>query len=132
MTGDAVAQRALIPSTQEVNPVSIETIIRDVSNEIARGVNIVSTRLAKFRAAEGAYEVAYSTRFMAHDGPQTEKRHAAVLATVELRKRKDEAEVLYKHAATAMSALEKELTAWQTINKTVMAMYGAAGTGQGG
>lgn len=123
--------RELVDPSTPVNPVEIENAIRTVANEIAKGVNIVSTRLAAYRLADRTFELAYSKAFRAFDGPQTEKRHEAVVATIELRERRDDAEVVYKHAATAMSALEKELTAWQTINKTVAQMYGAAGAGQG-
>ena len=126
-----MAGRALIDPDAPVNPVSVENAIRTVSNEIARGVNIVSTRLAAFRKADRVFELAYSLAFRAFDGPQTEKRHEAVVSTIELREARDDAEVIYKHAATAMSALEKELTAWQTINKTVAQMYGAAGADNG-
>jgi len=123
--------RDLVDPNSEVNPVLIEGYIRTVSNEIAKGVKIVSARLAAYRKAERDYELAFSFAYRAFDGPQTEKRHAAVVATSELRETRDDTEVVYKHAERAMSALEKELTAWQTINKTVTAMYGAAGTGVG-
>lgn len=126
-----MAGRDLVGAEVEANPVMIEARIRRVSNEIAHGVSIVSTRLAAYRNADRAYDLAYAKAYRAFDGPQTEKRQEAVVATAQLREDRDDAEVLYKHADRAMSALEKELTAWQTINKTVTAMYGAAGVGNG-
>ncbi|PZF60977.1 hypothetical protein DEI92_04980 [Curtobacterium sp. MCBD17_034] len=43
---------------------------------------------------------------------------------------RDVAEVAYQHAVRQMRALESKLSAFQSINRNVGAMYGASGSGR--
>lgn len=124
--------RALVSPSEPVNPVQIENTIRTVSNEIARGVKVVSSRLAAFRKAQRDFDLAYALAVSKADGAVATRRYQADIETFDLRVARDDAEIVYKHAERAMSALEKELSAWQTINKTVSQMFSSAGHhGQG-
>lgn len=120
--------RAMTPVDAPLNPVDTERTIRIVSNEIAHGVRVVSRTLAQFREADRLFDLAFASAYMNHDGPQTEKRQAATIATDDLRFKRDLAEVAHRHAEKQMKALEKELSAWQTISKSVTQMYSGAGS----
>lgn len=117
--------------TREVlNPVEVEKAIRHAVDEVAQGVEIVTVRLTTYREAQRLYDLAYAQAYMAHRGPQTEKRIAAEIETTHLRHDKDVAEVAWKYAERRCAAAESTLSAYQTISKSVRAMYGAAGTGE--
>lgn len=124
--------REQIDADRPVNPAEVENAIRACSNEIGRGVRILSARLAAFREAERVYDLEFAKAYLKYEGPAHSKKYAAEVATSELRKARDDAEGVYRHAERAAKALETELSAWQTINKTVAQMFGAAGhQGQG-
>lgn len=116
--------------TTPVNPVDVETAIRETSDRIARGVRVCTERYKAYLDAKSAHDKAFARAFMDHDGPQTEKRHVAVLATETEREARDVANAAYKYAMWQAEALSEELRAWQSVNKTVALMYGAAGTGE--
>lgn len=107
-----------------LNPVDVETAIRDLSNRITNGVRVVSDKHREHLDAERAYDQAFARAYMAHDGPAHEKRYAAELATAEERGLKDAAEVLFRYADRTARALENELRAMQSIGASVRAMYG--------
>lgn len=111
---------------EPINPVEIEQIIRQTTNNISTGVRHVSDALAKFREAERVFDLEFAKAYMRHAGAAHEKKFAATIATDEQRKARDDAEVLFKHAERKMRALETELSAWQTINKTVSQMFSAS------
>lgn len=115
-----------------VNPVDVETAIRDIANEIALGVQTVSGALAAFRAAERAYDLAFAQSYMAFSGPAHMRKYAAEIETTELRETRDVAEAAWRLADRRARAQELELSAYQSINRSVSQMYGAAGTVRGG
>jgi len=110
-----------------LNPAEIESLIRRFAGEIAQGVKAVSQAHQRFKERTRLYDHAYAVAYMAHVGPQTEKKYAAEKATQVERGEADAAEVAFRHAERQMKALEIQLSAAQTINKSVMSMYGAAG-----
>jgi hypothetical protein len=113
-----------------LNPVQIETAIREVSNRIAKGVEVCSQRYGVFLTANQRYDAAFARAYMAHEGPAHEKRYAAELATQVEREARDTADVAYRHADRQARALEAELRAWQSVGASVRAMYGVAGRGE--
>lgn len=108
-----------------LNPVDLEQRILQVKNHVHRGVDIFTEKLDAYLKAETEYEYAESVAFLKHDGPQTEKRHAARVAAYELHKAMDDAKVQYRHTEKKLEALMAELFALQNLNKGVRAMYNA-------
>lgn len=114
-----------------LNPADVEQAIREAVDTVAEGVNVVTKRLSDYRSAEAAYDLAYAAAYMAHKGPAHEKKYAAEIETAEERQARDVAEVAFKYADRRCRAAESTLSAYQTISKSVTAMYGAAGRGEG-
>lgn len=113
-----------------LNPVDIEAAIRSCSDRIANGVKVCSDRYAAFLKADAAYDKAFARAYMAHPGPQTEKRYAAELATQKEREERDAADVAYRYADRQAKALESELRSWQSVGASVRAMFAVAGVGE--
>lgn len=110
-----------------LNPVDTEQAIRDHSDNIARGVRVVSNAHAAFVKAERDYDLAYARAYMAYEGAAHVKRYAADLATETERIARDAADVAYQHAKRTSKALEAQLMAMQSVSRSVVAMYNAAG-----
>lgn len=109
--------------TEVLNPVDVETALREVRHNIARGVRIVSDAEKVKREAQRTYDRAYARAFIAASCAQTEKRYHAELATVEERDALDEAEVAYSYARSRSRALSDELSALQSLGQSVRMMY---------
>lgn len=113
-----------------LNPVAVENRIRSLSNEIARGVGIVTERLKKFKQAERAFDEAFSRAYLNAAGSVEDRKRQAMLETMSQREALDFAEVEFKHADRRAKALELELRGIQSIGASVRAMYGVAGRGE--
>lgn len=112
------------------SPVSVEQKILEISNRIAKSADVCNTRYIAFLAADRAYDNAYAQAFLAHEGPQTEKRYAAEVETQDEREARDITDAAYRYADRLSKALQAELMAMQSVNKSVLAQYGVAGTGE--
>ncbi|OZE35623.1 MULTISPECIES: hypothetical protein [unclassified Rhodococcus (in: high G+C Gram-positive bacteria)] len=112
------------------NPVSVEAAIRECANRIANGVTECNRRYVAFLEADHALDIAYARAWAADSGPANGKRYTCELATIDLRKARDVADAMYRHADRQAKALESELRAWQSVNKSVMGAYQTAGTGE--
>jgi hypothetical protein len=118
---------------QPLNPVEIEQAIRRLANESAKAVRVVSGALQKYRDAERDYDRAFAVAYMGHQGPAHEKKYAAEIETSAAREQRDIAEVAWRYAERTAASLERQLSAYQTINRTVAQVYSAAGVmGEGG
>ena len=117
--------------SEVLNPVQVELTIQQLVKQITHGVKVVSERHRAKLTADRIYDHAFAVAYMAHEGPQTEKKYAAEKATQQERTNRDIAEVAYQHAVRQMRALEGQLSAFQTISKSIQQMYGAAGSGRG-
>lgn len=113
-----------------LNPEQVEAAMHQCSGRIARGVRIVSDAEARFKELDREYDKAYAQAFLDHEGPQTEKKFGAVLATMEQREARDIAYQAFQYVKRLSEALENELRTLQSINKSVLAMYSAT-TGYG-
>lgn len=109
--------------TAVLNPVDVETAIRDLSNRITNGVKVVSDRHRDHLDSERAYDQAYARAYLAAEGPAHERKYHAELATIGERALRDAADVLFRYADRQARALEAELRAWQSIGASVRAMY---------
>lgn len=114
----------------ELTPVAVENHIRELSTRIAKSASVCNERYKVFLEADRLFDQAYAQAFLAHDGPQTEKRYAADLASIEQREVRDVADAAYRYADRLSKALSAELMAFQSLNKSVLAQYGAAGVGE--
>lgn len=113
-----------------LNPVEIEQGIVAAADEVAHGVKIVSDALERYREAEHLFDIAWASEYMRATGPVEERKQTCVLKTVEQRKAMDIAEVAYKYADRRCRAAENRMSAYQTLSKSVTAMYKTAGTGE--
>lgn len=114
-----------------LNPVDIERAIRDVSNDISKGVAIVSRAYAEYLQRDAAYDRAFARAYMAHKGPAHERKYAAELATDAERTARDTADVAYRYARDTAEALREKLRAYQSVGASVRATYAVAGRGEG-
>jgi hypothetical protein len=115
-------------ATEEIyNPVSVEQAIRNCSDRIAKGVRIVADRYKIYQEAKRTLDRAKAQAFLDYAGTQAEKKAAAELATVDERDARDRAYEEYKYAKELAGALEDELRALQSINKSVTSAYNAVG-----
>lgn len=110
-----------------LNPVDVETAIRDLSNRITKGVRVVSQKHEEHLKAERLYDQAFARAYMAADGPAHERKYAAELATITERELKDAADVVFRYADRTARALENELRALQSIGASIRAMYASSG-----
>lgn len=114
----------------DYNPVLVESAIRDCANRIAKGVQVCSERYAAWLDADRFYDRAYAQAYLEAEGPAHEKKYRAELATEQERAERDVADVAYRHADRRARALEAELRGLQSVNKSVVSMFGAAGRGE--
>ena len=114
----------------ELTPVAVENHIRELSTRIAKSASVCNERYQVFLEADRAFDQAYARAFLAHDGPQTEKRYAADLASLGEREARDVADAAYRYADRLSKALSAELMAFQSLNKSILAQYQVAGIGE--
>lgn len=110
-----------------VNPVTVEQRIKACSDQIHKGVKICDERYRIYMEADHAYDVAVAMAYVDQDGPVHERKYRVELATQQERKVRDEALAAYRYADRRAQAFDSELRAWQSVNKSVVSMYGAAG-----
>lgn len=114
----------------DYNPVQIETAIRECASRIAKGVTVCGERYKAYLDADRAYDAAFAHAYLEANGPAHAKKYVAELATQEERAIRDTTDAAYKYADRRARALETELRAWQSVNKSVIGMYSAAGAGE--
>jgi hypothetical protein len=110
-----------------LNPVEVEAAIREAANVVAEGVAVVSQRLEAYRAAQWRYDQKWAGTYLSADGPVEERKQQCVLACANEQAALDVAEVAYKYADRKARAAESTLSAYQTLSRSITAMYGAAG-----
>lgn len=124
-----MTDQAELTATEEIyNPVTVEQAIRDCSSRIGKGVKVVADRYKVYLKAKRDLDRAKAHAFLDYQGTQADKKHAAELATEKERDARDEAYEAYKYAKELAAALEDELRALQSINKSVNSAYNAVGS----
>lgn len=116
---------------EPLNPVLIEQRIRELSNQIARGVKILSAAHSKFLEAERAYDKTFAQRYFMAGGSVEDRKQRAKLESLDARAVRDAAEVEYQFAKSTARSLEEQLRAMQSVGASVRSMYGVAGRGEG-
>ena len=113
-----------------LNPVDAEREVLETANRIAKGVVIVSKAHNDELAAERAYKTANYAAYLAADGSIKDKEAQAYLDTVELREAWDIATVAHRRARDNANALDRKLSALQSVINSIKRMFGAAGVGE--
>jgi hypothetical protein len=113
-----------------LNPVEVEQAIRESVATVAQGVDVVTQRLAAYRDAQWRFDQKWAATYMMAEGPVEERKQQCVLSCADEQAKLDVAEVAYKYAERKTRAAESALSAWQTLSRSVTAMYHAAGTGE--
>ena len=116
--------------TRVLNPVEVEQAIRDAANTVAEGVAVVSQRLEAYRNAQWRFDQKWAGTYLTAEGPVEERKQQCVLACATEQAQLDVAEVAYKFAERKARAAESTLSAYQTLSRSITAMYGAAGRGE--
>jgi hypothetical protein len=107
------------------NPVDVENKIDETRNRIAKGIDVVSSAEDHAKSQRRAFDVAFALAYLEAVGPIPERKYRAVLATEEKREVAELAETQFNHAKRTAESMDKELFAWQSISKSVVAMYGS-------
>ncbi|WP_330253060.1 hypothetical protein OG874_00145 [Nocardia sp. NBC_00565] len=117
--------------TTDYNPVRIEEAIRECANQIAEGVKVCGERYKAYLDADREYDVAFALAYVDADGmPQQQRKYHAELRTESKRAARDDADAAYRYADRRARALEAELRALQSVNKSVVSAYNVAGRGE--
>lgn len=114
----------------ELFPAQVEKKILETSNRIAKSAGECDKRYRAFLEAERTYEQAYAKAYMEFEGPQQEKRYAAVRAAASEKEVLDVADAAYRYADRLAKSLQAELMAMQSVNRSVLATFSAAGVGE--
>lgn len=115
---------------EPVNPVEVERRIFDTLNRIAEGINLRSDLYADFLKADADYDRAHALAYVNATGPAHMRGFLAEVQTADERFTRDAADAAYRHAERRAKALEAELSALQSVLKSILASYGAAGVGE--
>jgi hypothetical protein len=107
------------------NPVDLERKIEEISNRIAKGVEIVTKAEREAARLRRDFDHAYALAYKRSEGAAHVKKYEADIMTMPHRERAENAEITFRHAQRTARALEKELAAWQSINTNVRTMFGA-------
>lgn len=117
-------------SADVLNPVEIETHMRQLVERIAKGIAVTNTLYREYQAAERAYDRAFIAAYMIAEGSVKDRELEAKMQAMEQRETLDNAEATYRHADKLHKALDSELRAYQSIGASVRTMYGNAGRGE--
>ncbi|PPF38367.1 hypothetical protein [Pseudoclavibacter sp. AY1H1] len=117
--------------TEPVNPVEVEAHILRLAAEIETGADVVSQWEEASEEATEAARQAYDLAWLNAEGLPTERRIRAEIATADLRTAAQVATLGFKKTKRRLKAAEDRLSAYQSVLKSVMQMYGASGSGRG-
>jgi|ERR671914_806778 hypothetical protein len=110
-----------------LNPVDIENQIGAVTDQIAKGVRIVTNAEMEAARLRREYDWAFAMAYGRAEGSIQDKKYAAELATKAEREAAENAEIAFRHAQRTAKALEKKLDALRSQGASVRAMYDVAG-----
>jgi hypothetical protein len=108
-----------------LDPVTLERLIVESNQRCFAGVDLHVQRYEALLAADTEYEHAKAQAFLAHDGPQTEKRPASIVATYTQQKALDRKKVEFEYAKKRLDVLLAEQSSFLNMNKTTRAMFNA-------
>lgn len=110
-----------------LNPVQIEQRIIEAVNQISRSVRPVSEAYNAWQRAELDFKAAFARAFLGSEGPMEERKQRAVAGTVDEALAARVAEGEYKRLLDFQKSFRDQLSALQSVQKSVNAAYQAAG-----
>jgi hypothetical protein len=108
-----------------LNPVDIENEISSVTDQIARGVRVVTDAEKAAASARREFDRAYAHAYKDASGPIPERKYTADLNTMDEREAAENAEIAFRHAQRVAKSLERKLDALRSQGASVRAMYEA-------
>lgn len=114
-----------------INPVEVEQAIFDISNEIARGVSIVSELEKAYLEAKRIFDRAEARAILKATGTIPEKKAQVELEVIAERDALDAAYSAFRFADRRAKALNIQLDGVRSIGASVRSMYQVAGRGEG-
>lgn len=106
-----------------LNPADIEAKMQEISRRIHAGVKVVTDAETEAREKRRLYDLAFAQACLDYDGAAYAKKWAAEVKTTGDRAVAETAEIAFRYAERTARALEKELTATQSVGASVRAMY---------
>lgn len=114
----------------ELNPVSIEKSLLEISNEMSQLIIQARDGYELQLSSQRAYTLAYAKAYMSYEGPAHCRKYAADLATEKELVDRDAADVAFRYIDRMARFLEKKLSAYQTLSQLVKQAYAVAGRGE--
>lgn len=115
---------------QPLNPVQIEKEMVESLNSISKSIKAVSQAYDVWKTAELAFKREYAVAYRNAQGSIEDRKQAATEETMPAAEELKDAEVAYKYMLDHQRAYRDKLSAFQTLAKSVVAAYNAAGTGE--
>jgi hypothetical protein len=101
-----------------LTPAEIERAIAASGDVLEDSVDIVTDLQEEFMEADAELDRAFAQAYLNHDGPQSEKKYAAELATAGERKERDRAFISFKYAERKANAIDRRISGLQTRSKS--------------
>lgn len=111
-------------------PAQVEQKLVEVTNRIAKTPDERARWDEARREAKRVLDVAEAHAYKNSMGTVAERNAEVTLAVQEEREAYDNAEVAFRYAESQARAMENEQSTWQTVLRSVLATYNAAGVGQ--
>jgi len=113
--------------SEVLNPVDAETAIRNLGNRLSECVKIVTQTEAVYVEKKRVFDIAEAKATLAADGSNAQERAAVVTLAVENERLElDVAFLAFRDAERRMRAIREQLSAAQSLSRSVLTMYGAA------
>lgn len=113
-----------------LSPVQIEQEMVKALSSITKSVGPVSKAYDAWKQAELAYKKAYAVAFAGAEGSVEDRKQQATLDTYDAATDMHTAEAQYRYMVDLQKTYRDKLSAFQTLAKSVLAAYGAAGVGE--
>lgn len=117
-------------SADAISPVEVERQMMQTLNRISNGIGVRAKLYVEFADADREFDRVYALAYTTASGPAHMLRYLADLASADARMKRDVADAAYRDAERRAKALEAELSALQSILKSILASYGASGVGE--
>lgn len=114
----------------EFYPAQVEAEIAETTKRLAKSPTVRKNLDVARREAKRALDTAEAHAFLNTSGTVAERNAEVTIAVADERAAYDEAEAAFRYAENQARTLENEQSSWQTILRSVLATYGAAGTGE--
>ena len=116
--------------TRPLNPPEIESKLLALSNDIARGVKIVSDAEKTYVDSQREFDRAKAKAQLEAQGTVAEREAQVELATASQRDQRDQDYLAFQHAKRTLRSLDQRIDALQSIGASVRQAYVVAGRGE--